>query len=99
MGSPGKHVQMFTVFQLYDNMKREAKKANCDEKVARKKTGGGSCKIVVGEVQQKVLGLLGNRAKPLCNPFDGDADYYGDHGTLITVIYIDYLNVDKPEIK
>jgi len=63
---------------LYDNIKRAAKKSSADEKVARKKTGGGVCEVVVDETTQKVLGLLGNRATPLVNLYDGDAEYNGD---------------------
>jgi hypothetical protein len=59
-------------------MKRAAKKSSADEKVARKKTGGGACEVVVDETSQKVIALLGNRATPLVNLYDGDAEYNGD---------------------
>jgi len=54
--------------------------------LARKKTGGGVCEVVVDETTQKVLGLLGNRATPLVNLYDGDAEYNGDLCTLAAVI-------------
>jgi len=61
-------------------MKKSAKKASADEKVERKKTGGGSCDAVVDVTSEKVLAILGNRAKPLCNPYDADAEYNGEIG-------------------
>ena len=53
--------------------------------MARKKTGGGVCEVVVDETTQKVLGLLGNRATPLVNLYDGDAEYNGDLCKLASV--------------
>lgn len=67
-------------------MKRAAKKSSADEKVARKKTGGGACEVVVDETAQKVIALLGNRATPLINLYDGDAEYNDDLRMLTTVI-------------
>jgi hypothetical protein len=63
-----------------------AKKASADEKVGRKKTGGGTCEVVVDEMTQKVLAVLGNRATPLFNPFDADADYNGNFGMFMVMM-------------
>jgi hypothetical protein len=59
-------------------MKKTAKKCAADEKVARSKTGGGTCEVNIDLTTEKVLAVLGNRAKPLVNLFDGDAAYNGD---------------------
>ena len=77
---------VFFVVQLFDNMKKNAKKSAANEKVARKKTGGGSCEVNIDLTTEKVLAVLGNRAKPLINLFDGDTEYNGDTeygGTVI----------------
>ena len=48
----------------------------------RKKTGGGTfVPQVDSSVDEKLLALLGNRAKPLFNMFDSDALYH-DPGTI-----------------
>jgi len=76
-------------FQLFDNMKKSAKKALANEKVARKKTGGGTCESVTDDTCGKVLALLGNRARPLVNEFDADAEYNNDSGMLVQIIFLD----------
>jgi len=47
------------------------------EKVERFRTGGGSC---VTDVDDKLLKILGNRAVPLINTYDSDADYHKASG-------------------
>jgi hypothetical protein len=59
-------------------MKRKAKKASSDDKVERVKTGGGSFASQVDTIDEKLLAILGNRATPLLNPFDNDAEYNGE---------------------
>lgn len=80
---PASNELIVLIFQLYDNIKRAAKKASADEKVCRKKTGGGTCEVVADETSQKVLAVLGHRATPLTNAFDADAEYNGDLGMLV----------------
>lgn len=63
------------LLQAYENMKKKAKKVAADSKVERMKTGGGQVKVKVDEMTEKLLAVLGNRARPLANPYDGDADY------------------------
>lgn len=72
---------MFFV-QSFDNMKQRAKKAASNDRMERKKTGGGSFVPQVGEVDNKILSLLGNRATPLVNPYDCDAAYNGESGVF-----------------
>lgn len=69
--------------KLFDNMKKNAKKLAANEKVARSKTGGGTCEVILDLTTEKVLAVLGNRAKPLFNPFDGDATYNGESASAI----------------
>jgi hypothetical protein len=70
--------------QAYENWKKKAKKAAAEEKVERKKTGGGSFEPKIDSTAEKLLAMLGNRATPLNNPFDGDAEYNNDAGRLFS---------------
>jgi len=58
-------------------MKCKVKKSLAKEKVERFRTGGGSC---VTDVDDKLLKILGNRAIPLINTYDSDADYHKASG-------------------
>jgi hypothetical protein len=61
-------------------MKQRAKKAASNDRMERKKTGGGSFVPQVDEVSTQILALLGNRATPLLNPYDCDASYNDELG-------------------
>jgi hypothetical protein len=61
-------------------MKTRATKTLSSDKVERLKTGGGSFTSQVDHVDEKVLALLGNRATPLVNSFDCDAEYNNEQG-------------------
>ena len=61
-------------------MKQRAKKASSNDRMERKKTGGGSFVPQIDEVNAQILALLGNRATPLLNPFDCDAAYNDESG-------------------
>jgi hypothetical protein len=61
-------------------MKKKAKKASANERVEKMKTGGGTFETQLDETSEKVLSLLGNRAQPLYNPYDADAEYHGESG-------------------
>jgi len=63
-------------------MKQRAKKTAADEKVERKKTGGGAFTSKLNGTDEQILAVLGNRAKPLTNQFDSDALYHSEHGSL-----------------
>jgi hypothetical protein len=52
-----------------------------DDKVERLKTGGGTFVPQVSTIDEKLLAVLGNRARPLVNSFDSDAFYHTDSGT------------------
>jgi hypothetical protein len=67
------------IVQAFENIKHKAKKAAAADKVERVKTGGGTFVPQVGEVEEKVLAILGSRATPLLNAFDSDA-VYNDSG-------------------
>lgn len=56
-------------------MKQKAKKAASTDKMEKIKTGGGTFISQVDTVDEKILALLGNRAVPLHNPYDADAQY------------------------
>jgi len=62
--------------QAYDNLKKKVKKMAAAEKVEAWKTGGGSADKRVDSTDDKLLALLGNRAEPLPNEFDSDANYH-----------------------
>jgi len=70
-------------FQAYDNLKQRAKKALTADKLELHKTGGGTFIRQVSELDEKLITLLGYRATPLCNPYDGDASYNNESGELI----------------
>jgi len=63
------------VNQAYENIKKKSKKAVAVDKMERFKTGGGTYVPAEDEVDLKVLSLLGKRATPLQNIFDGDSEY------------------------
>jgi len=44
------------------------------------RTGGGLFSSQIDHVDEKVIALLGNRATPLLNPYDCDADYNKETG-------------------
>ena len=50
--------------QVYETLKRKVKKSVSDCKVAELQTGGGPCVPLPDDVTEKVLLVLGNRAKP-----------------------------------
>lgn len=76
-------------------MKARAKKVASADKVERAKTGGGIFVSQVTEQDEKMLALMGNRAQPMQNPFDSDAMYNGEKGTLdsLRVCYVMTLMV------
>jgi len=66
--------------QAYENMKTRAKKSLSSDKVERMRTGGDLFSSQIDHVDEKVIALLGNRATPLLNPYDCDADYNKETG-------------------
>jgi len=70
----------FFLMQAFENLKQKAKKSVSDCKVAQLKTGGGPCVPLPDDITEKVLLVLGNRAKPLQNSFDSDAAYNCETG-------------------
>lgn len=56
-------------------MKKRAKIAAAADKVELFKTGGGTFVPSVSDLDEQLLAVLGNRATPLTNVFDSDADY------------------------
>jgi len=73
--------------QAYENLKQKAKKSVSDCKVAQLQTGGGPCVPLPDDVTEKVLMVLGNRAKPLENCFDSDAAYNCEAGANDAVTF------------
>jgi hypothetical protein len=69
-------------------MKRKAKKASSYDKIERVKTGGGWFATQVDTVDEKLLAILGNRATPLFNSFDNDAEYNGESCMITERSYI-----------
>ena len=66
-----------TVQQLrdkWDNHKKKAKKASCEQrKDGFRRTGGGPPIVPdVSHIEEKVLGLIGEQIKPIENIFDSD---------------------------
>lgn len=80
--------------QAYENMKSRAKKAASRDKLERVKTGGGVFVSQVDEVDAKMLAVLGNRATPLFNPFDGDSVYNNESGMII-VCHFNWCKLDN----
>jgi len=68
--------------QAFENLKKRAKKAAAADKLEKLKTGGGTYVVQVGQTDEKLLSMLGNKAEPLTNIFDSDADYYATTGLL-----------------
>jgi len=74
-------------------MKCRVKKSLAKERVERFRTGGGSSTVIVDE---ELLKILGNRATPLVNSFDSDADYHNTPGIipiLLVIVLFLYLFV------
>lgn len=71
-------------------MKQRAKKAASHDKSERHRTGGGTYVEKVDTVDEKVLAILGNRAKPLVNQYDGDAAYNNESGWLIILLLLNH---------
>jgi len=70
------------ILQAFENLKKRAKKAAAADKLEKLKTGGGTYVAQVDQTDEKLLSMLGNRAEPLINIFDSDADYYAITGLL-----------------
>ena len=70
------------ILQAFENLKKRAKKAAAADKLEKLKTGGGTYVVQVDQTDEKLLSMLGNRAEPLINIFDSDADYYAITGLL-----------------
>ena len=68
-------------------MKCRVKKSLAKERVERFRTGGGSSTVIVDE---ELVKILGNRATPLVNSFDSDADYHNKPG-IIPVLLVLFL--------
>ena len=66
--------------QAYDNLKKQAKKLSANCRVERMKTGGGSMEVKMDDATEKLLAVLGNRAQPLINPYDGDGVFNNETG-------------------
>jgi len=64
-----------TAVQAYENIKKRSKKAAAEDRAMTFKTGGGTFIPTMDEVDQKVVGMLGNRATPLYNAYDSTAEY------------------------
>jgi len=60
-------------------LKKRAKKAAAHDKVELFRTGGGTAVKTVDELDDKLLAILGNRAEPLTNIYDSDAQYQCEH--------------------
>lgn len=56
-------------------MKKKAKKLAANDKVEQLRTGGGLLTSSTDAIDQALLSVLGNRAQPLTNAFDSDANY------------------------
>ena len=69
---------MYVVFQLLDNYMQRAKKKWADDKLQMHQTGGGTYVSKITELDIKLVSLMGFRATPLSNPFDGDSAYNND---------------------
>jgi len=63
-------------------MKKRAKKLAAIDKVESLRTGGGSYTPSIDAVDQALLSVLGNRAQPLPNDFDSDANYQCEYMLL-----------------
>lgn len=66
---------VYIVFQLLDNYMQRTKKKLADDKLQLHKTGGGMYISQINELDMKLMSLMGLRATPLRNPFDGDSSY------------------------
>jgi hypothetical protein len=79
------------LLQAAENMKHKAKKSLAADKVQRLKTGGGTFVSQVDTIDEKLIQLLGHRAVPLDNPFDGDAGYCNE-----VQVYTDFCKYFVP---
>ena len=63
-------------------MKQRAKKNASSAKIEHFKTGGGvmSSSSSTSDIDEKIMSILGNRATPLHNIFDCDAEFNGETG-------------------
>lgn len=61
-------------------LEEEGKEGGSGGESGTEKTGGGSFEPKIDSTAEKLLAMLGNRAKPLSNPFDCDAEYNNDAG-------------------
>ena len=71
---------IYVEIQAFENIKQRAKKALTYDKVQMHRTGGGTFVPQVTEIDEKMIALLGYRATPLRNPYDGDASYNNESG-------------------
>ncbi|XP_016655898.1 uncharacterized protein LOC107882277 [Acyrthosiphon pisum] len=60
---------------LYDTLKRDARKEKSNDKVQMYKTGGGSNTNLLSKTTEKIIGLLGDQMDPLINSVDSDTNY------------------------
>lgn len=70
-----------TVQQLkkcWENLQNKSKRAVIDEKISRQKTGGGITDIEATDLECKVNAIMGDKLKPLQNPYGSDGKYYGN---------------------
>jgi len=79
-----------TVQQLkkcWENLQNKSKRAVVDEKISRRKTGGGIIDIEATDLECKVNAIMGDELKPLQNPYGSDGKYHGN----------DVITIDETE--
>ncbi|KAL5237097.1 hypothetical protein ACI65C_004507 [Semiaphis heraclei] len=77
---------------LYDTLKRDARKEKSN-KVQMYKTGGGSNNNHVSKTTEKVIGLLGDQMDPLFNSADSDANYNDERFEVVNIFSEDNTNL------
>jgi hypothetical protein len=75
-----------TIQQLkkcWENLQNKSKRAAVDEKISRRKTGGGIIDIEATDLESKVNAIMGDELKPLQNPYGSDSKYHENN--VITI--------------
>ncbi|XP_028167727.1 fibrinogen silencer-binding protein-like [Ostrinia furnacalis] len=71
-----KNIAKANRLQFYEKTREIQKKASLDKKEINR-TGGGTYKSTLTEQDQQILAMAGCQIKPLSNPYDDAAFYFG----------------------
>ncbi|XP_050064466.1 uncharacterized protein LOC126553330 [Aphis gossypii] len=78
---------------LYDTLKRDARKEKSNDKVQMYKTGGGPNNSLLSKNTEKIIGLLGDQMDPLFNSIDSDANYNDARFEVVDIFSEDISNL------